>query len=118
MTLVFFIKDRCSVLKNRRSPTPEDGAVAPAQVACLTMPHTCMLCQDPLLRLFSGASSSCRRAALAFMFATPSLLRNTPPGHPVGVSCSTVIWLGCCHATYLARAAPAMHSAAPSFLAN
>jgi len=79
-----------------------------------------MICsvQEILPRRFSGTSSSCRRAALALVLATPSLLADTPPGHPVGVSCSTVIWLGCCRATYLARAAPAMHFAAPSFLAN
>jgi len=97
----------------RRNPAPEDDAAAPARGS-----------SDPfqdataLSKICSGTPSSCRRAALALILATICLLANTPSCHPIGISCNTIVRLGCGRAANLARTALAMHFAAPRFLSN
>jgi len=69
-------------------------------------------------KMRSSAPTSCRRATLALIFATPRLFPNTPSCHPIRVSGNAIIRLRCGCATNLTRAALAMDFAAPRFLAN
>jgi len=65
-----------------------------------------------------STSSSCWRAALALIFAAPRLLADTPPCHPISVSCNTVVGLRCCRTSNLARASFTMNFAAPRLLSH
>jgi len=91
---------------------PEDGTHVPAPQ---TSPCT------PNCPSSSSAPSRCWWAALSSVLATPSLLRGTPSGHPVGVSCVAVIWrrggTDWRASTALTGASLAMHTTAPSLLA-
>merc|ERR1719445_1199913 len=92
---------------------PEDGTHVPAPQ---TSPCT------PICPSSSSAPSRCWWAALSSILATPSLLRGTPAGHPVGVSCVAVIrrrgGTDRRASTTLAGASLAVHTTTPSLLAH
>jgi len=92
---------------------PEDGTHVP-------MPQTSPC--TPLRPSSSSAPSRCWWAALSSILATPSLLRGTPSGHPVGVSCVAIIrrrgGTDRRASTTLARASLAVHTTTPSLLAH
>jgi len=76
-------------------------------------------CISHLTSLGSGASSSCRWAALALVRTAPGLLGHRPACHPIGESSITIVWLRRRHApSTLIWATLSMNSAAPLLLGH
>merc|ERR1719330_103618 len=87
-------------------------ATRPAPMACVD--HVSRLLKDCLSRLRSGASTSCRRAALTLVRTAPCFLGNRPARIPIGKPSIAIVWLRRGHApTALVWTALAVNPAAP-----
>jgi len=94
--------------------SPEDGAQAPAPLACTA--------HRASLTALSSTTSSSWRATLASIPAAPILLWRTPSRHPVGKACVAIVGsAGDAHRRTpdaLSWAPLSMHPAAPLLLAH
>jgi len=95
---------RTALHRKMASETPAQGILASWVATCSFVP--------------SGTPASSWWTAFALVLATPKLLWNTPPSHPVRVTCHAVIRLRRGGASYLAWTSLPVHATAPRLFAN